>query len=543
MSKIAEYLQEHILGEVVTSQAILNAMARDASVLEIHPEMVIYPRTTNDIRKTARFAWQLAEKGHTLPLTVRGGGTDTTGGAIGRGAIVSTKAHLQKILEFDAKQKLLRVQPGLSLHALTTALSLQGMGIPPLLHVSSYATIGGAVGKNTTGLYGGQYGAMSDWISQLEVVLANGDILQTERLSKRELNKRKGVQTFEGEIYRSLDNLIEDNKQLIDELAGIGAPDEAGYSAIAKVKQRDGSFDLTPLFIGSQGTLGIVSEMIVKCDFISLNTAVVAVSFTSKESARDALDQLRRFEPAFLEYFDGEFFEEAAKRGKKYSFYPDMDGMLKAVIIFGFNDFSERARHKKLKKVAKALSKLDISYTAADGDDALPLLEALEVTSFVAVPSENGVSNPPLFDNAYIPAERFEEFSGAVSELAAKHHTTLPLHLSALSGTVTTRPSLQFQKVGDKQKIFKMLDEYSALVAALGGNLVACGGEGRVKARFAYTQLDAEVRELYKAVKAIFDPYGILNPGVKQEVELRELVSQLRKDYDTADFKDELPYW
>lgn len=541
MSKVAEYLQEHILGEVVTSQPILAGMSHDASVLEIAPEMVIYPKVTNDIRKAARFAWQLAEKGHILPLTVRGGGTDTTGGAIGAGAIISTKAHMNNILEFDAKQKLLRVQPGLELDTLSTALSLQGMGIPPFACASQYGTVGGAIGKNSNGLHG--YASLSSWVNQLEVVLANGDILQTERLNKRDLNKKKGLQTFEGEIYRSLDNLIEDNKQLIDEQIGYDSPDVCGYGAIAKIKQRDGSFDLTPLFLGSQGTLGIISEMIIRCDFMSMHSAVSVATFTSKEAARDALDQLRSFEPAYLEYYDGDFFDIAGGKGKKYSFYPDMDGMLKAVIVLGFTDFSERARHKKLKKLAKFLDKLDISYTAADGEDAEALKEAMEVTSFIAVPSEKGASAPPLLDGAYIPAERFEEFSNAVTELAVKHHTQLPIHLNALTNTVNIRPTLYLQKVGDKQKIFKLLDEYGVLVSNHSGSLVGVGSEGRVKARFAYAGLEAEIRDLYMAVKEIFDPYKILNPGVKDDVEIRELVARLRKDYDRADFKDEVPHF
>ena len=542
MNKVAQYLQEHILGEVVTNEAILDAMSQDASVLEIRPEMVIYPRVTNDIRKSARFAWQLAEKGHIVSLTARGSGTDATGGAIGRGAIVNTKAHMNALLELDPKQKLFRVQPGVLASTMVTALGLQGMGVAPFAGVSSYTTIGGMVGRNDGGVLAGSTGTMLSWVHQLEVVLANGDILQTERISKRELNKRKGMQTFEGEIYRSIDGLIEDNKQLIAEHIGTDTPDKAGYSAIAKVKQRDGSFDLTPLFVGSQGTLGIVSELILKCEFMSMHTGVAVAGFNSKETARDALDKLRGLEPAFLNYYDGEFFETAAKRGKKYDFYNDVDGTIKAVVVLGFNDFREHARRKKLKKVAKLLDSLNAMYQTADGEDAAALAEVMEVTSYTLLPEERGASAPPLFDGVYIPAERFEEFSRASGELAARHHVELPLHLDALSSIVNTRPVLYLHKVGDKQKIFKLLDEFANLVASFGGCLVARGGEGRVKARFAYAELDTEVKELYSAIKATFDPYGILNAGVKQDADLRDLVMQLRKDYDTAAFKDEVAF-
>jgi len=238
MSKVASYLQEHILGEVSTNPAILKAMSHDGSVLQQTPEMVIYPRVTNDIRKIARFAWQLAEKGHVLPLTARGNGADETGAAIGKGIIISFPAHMNRIFELDSKQKLVRVQPGLNADSLNEALMLHGIGIPALPSSSLYSTIGGAVANNASGPLSGKYGAMGDWVQQLEVVLATGDVLQTGRISKRELNKRKGLQTFEGEIYRNLDNLIEDNKQLIAEQLSADERNNVGYSAIAKVKQK-----------------------------------------------------------------------------------------------------------------------------------------------------------------------------------------------------------------------------------------------------------------------------------------------------------------
>jgi FAD/FMN-containing dehydrogenase len=96
MSKIAKYLNEHILGEITGAKAVRERFSRDRSVLTIKPELVMFPRVTNDIRKAARFSWQLAEKGHVLPLTIRGAGSDETGAAIGKGLIINTTAHLNR---------------------------------------------------------------------------------------------------------------------------------------------------------------------------------------------------------------------------------------------------------------------------------------------------------------------------------------------------------------------------------------------------------------------------------------------------------------
>lgn len=533
MSKVAAYLQEHILGEVSTSQTVLKAMSRDASVLEIAPELVIYPRVTNDIRKVARFAWQLAEKGHVMGLTARGNGTDQTGAAIGGGATIVLPAHMNHVCEFDPKQKLIRVQAGMNAGALDDALALQGMGIPALPASARYSTIGGAVANNASGYLSGFYGDMREWTHQVEVVLANGDVLQTQRISKRELSKKKGMQTFEGEIYRSLDNLIEDNKQMMAEKLADNVRDNVGYTAITQVKQKDGSFDLTPLFVGSQGTLGIISEMILKTEFVSVSQSVVAASFTTKEAARDVLDQLRAASPIFLEYFDGALFDAATARGKTYDLCKS-DDAVKAVILIGFDDFNEHIRTRRAKKVAKLLEGVAKKVQRADGNAAAELLALRDVTTYAVTPAGKDMSAPPFIDGVYIPFGRSEDFTNAVAALATKYHVELPLHGRMIDNIYYTRPVLDLKKVGDKQKIFKLLDEYTKVVDAHGGHIIGEAGEGRVKARFAHSLLDEEVAALFASIKTIFDPSGILNPGVKQVVELRQLVSELRDNYDTS---------
>lgn len=533
MSKVASYLQEHISGEVSVNSAVLEAMSRDASVLEILPEMVIYPRVTNDIRKITRFAWQLAEKGHLLPITARGHGQDETGAAIGSGVSLSFPAHMHNILEFDAKQKLVRLQPGVNTRSLSDTLLLQGMGIPGM-PVSPIYTLGGATANNSSNPLIASAGYMSDWIHQLEVVLANGEVLQTERISKHELKKRKGEQTFVGELYRNLDGLIEDNKQLIHDKLDPDMCDNSGYSALAKVKHKDGSFDLTPLFVGSQGTLGIISELIAKCDFISQHTGIVVAAFPHGEVARDSLDALTQLSPSLLEYYDGQLFEIAAARGKRYNVCQTIEGMPGAVVIVGFRDFNERVRRKNIKRAVKMFEQTEASIDYGDGEDALPLLAVRDVVTFAATPEKAQTSAPPLLNGAYVPAERFEEFITSMIDLAQKYHTSLPVYRRVLQGTIYIQPELSFNKVGDKQKIFKLVEEYGDLVAQLGGCLVAEGGEGRTKAPFAYTHLDPEIQELYKQVKAVFDPYGILNPGIKQETDMRQLVKHLRSSYGVA---------
>lgn len=540
MSKIAKYLNEHILGEITGAKAVRERFSRDRSVLSIKPELVMFPRVTNDIRKAARFSWQLAEKGHVLPLTIRGGGTSDTGAAIGKGLVINTTAHLSNIIYVALKDKdhFVHVQPGVTFKTLNDALNWHGLSVPTFPETAAFSTVGGAVATNTGGQFSGRVGLTGDWVKRLEVVLANGDLIETSRLRKHDFNKKIGLQTFEGEIYRKIDGLIEDNQALINDKLSADNVDNTGYARIAQVKQRDGSFDLTPLMIGSQGTLGIISEIVLRTDYVSKDTAAMAAVVASIETARDVVDALRGLDPDSLEIIDGALFDQARVSGKSYPFFSttDSDNAIGAVVYMQCNDFSEHARDRKLKKAAKILSKYNaIAVTSAD-HSVEELIAIREVASSIYSGDTGNDEYPPLLDGAYVPSDRQEEFSRAVSELADKHHVSLPLHIRVLDGVVFTRPALQLNKVADKQKVFKLINEYAQLVEKHGGTFLANSSEGRLKANAAYSVIDEDLHHLYEQIRAIFDPFGTLNPGVKQTSDLKTLVEALRSSYDTADF-------
>jgi FAD/FMN-containing dehydrogenase len=540
MSKIAKYLNEHILGEITGAKAVRERFSRDRSVLSIKPELVMFPRVTNDIRKAARFSWQLAEKGHVLPLTVRGAGSDETGAAIGKGLIINTTAHLNNIIYLALKDKdhFVHVQPGVTFKALNDTLNWHGLAVPTYPASAAFSTIGGAVASNTGGQFSGKAGLTGDWVQRLEVVLANGDLIETTRLRKHEVSKKIGLQTFEGEIYRKLDGLIEDNQVLINEKLSGSTVDNTGYARISQVKQKDGSFDLTPLMVGNQGTLGIISEIVLKTDYISKDIAALAAVVSSSEVARDAVDALKKLDSDSLEIIDGQLFDQARESGKSYPFFSstDSDDAIGAVIYAQFNDFSEHAREHKIKKAQKILKPYNATIVTTD-DHTLDELQAIREVASTIHASDNGLdAYPPLIDGASIPTDRREEFSMAVMELASKHHVKLPLHTRVLDGVVYTRPALQLDKVSDKQKVFKIISEYAQLVDKFGGTFLADSSEGRLKANAAYSIIDEDVQQLYEQIRVIFDPFGTLNPGVKQPSDIKSLVEALRSSYDAADF-------
>lgn len=525
MSKVATYLQGHIAGEVSSRSDVRKKYADVESVLYKTPELVISPRSTNDIRKVARFAWQLAEKGHKLTITPRGAGTDPTGGSVTSGIALVTEPHLNKIFEYDQKQQLLRVQPGVTIDSINAALGLHQSRLAVNVEPSN-ATIGGAVGFGEL-----DHQASKQWIDRLEVVLDNGDAIQTGIISKREFNKRRGLQGREGDIYRGIDTVLENHADLIARLQDSDSIDRSGYPGITHVELKNGSVDLTPLFIGSQGTLGIITEMIVRAEFAPDECAYAAALFNDGEKARDALDEIYRLNPTLIEYIDGRFFEEAMNQGNRYKWFGELkpaELSQSVLIVVGFDAFKRRKRTQLLKKLIKRLQKMDCAYTTSKTDDIEILRSVLDYT---ALPTDQVDSAAPvILPGFHVPDERLEEFMRGLARLEDHLQIDMPVYGRVVEGHYSVRPTYKLSKTTDRQKMFKAIDSLSALVLSVDGTLIARGSEGRLLSRFVRRQWSEEYEQMMDEIKQVFDPHGILNPGVKQSVELRDLVSELRSD-------------
>lgn len=530
MNKLAQYLNQHLLGEVITDPEVRARFATDNSPFEITPDMVVYPRSTNDIRKLMTFCWQLAEKGHKLPVTARGAGTDRTGGAIGKGVSLQLGAHMNTIFELDQKQRLVRVQPGVTVSALQSSLALHGLTIPALVTMNGDATIGGVFSSGNT------QPSVVDWVEQIEVVLANGEALQTKRLSKRDLNKKKGLSGFEGDLYRGVDSLIEDNAGLIFDKFG---KDSAGYNGLADVKRKDGSFDLMPLIASSQGTLGVVSEMILKADFAPATISMVAAAFGDELKGRDAIDALEKIEGLYVEYFNEELIKRAATFGKRPVFIEDTT-TARAVIAVTIHDASVRHQAKKVKKVKKALEQFEAVVVTTDNLAKSDLTSLQSLLSLGLQAQHAGSASLPLTDGCYIPVQYIDTFMKGLEALEKKYGMTFPLYGRPLEGMWTLRPSIALNKVSGKQAVFKLIDDINQLIIQSGGALADQNGEGRLQSYSVHRQTDEAIQKLFGEVKALFDAHGILNPGVKQEADVHSLLKSLRSSYVPSG-KDALP--
>ena len=544
MSKVAHYLQEHLLGEVMTSTDARRYFATDNSIFSLPPSIIVYPRNENDVRKTARFAWQLAERGRIIPITARGAGTDVSGGAIGSGIMMVFPAHMNRIIELDQKSGVVVAEPGLMYGRLQQTLHTHDRFLPPFPASLEYSTIGGAVGNNASGQKSVKYGATKDYVRSLRVVLANGEVIETAPLNKRDLSKKLGLTTFEGEIYRSLDTLIEENKDLIEkDLTKDLLRNTAGY-AITEVKRKDGTFDLTPLFVGSQGTLGIISEVTCETETYNPETVVFAAFFDTIDATCKVIQKLRELPqmPSSIELVDGHLLDIVRELNPN-----QLKGLVPqttpaAALIVEFDDPNDRHRKKIIKHAQKIFAETALEYKEETEPDAQAgLWKIRQASATLLAHSEKEQKPIPIIEDGIVPVAKLSEFIQGIYRLFASLKLDVALWGPAGEGNLHVHPFLDLSQLGDRQKAFRLMDEYYTLVTSLGGSSSGQNNDGRIRGPYLTKVYGQEAYVLFQKIKQIFDPYGILNPGVKVNVSMEEIRPLLRSGYSLDHLYEHMP--
>lgn len=541
MSKVAQYLQEHLVGEVMTSADAREYFSTDGSILKVVPQIIAYPRSEQDVRKAARFGWQLAERGRIVPITARGGGTDQGGGAIGSGVMMVFPAHMNKILSLNTGKKTVTIQPGINYGKLQQALHTHGLFLPPFPASQEYSTVGGAIANNASGEKTIKYGSTREFVSSLRVVLANGEVIETGRLTKKQLNKKMGLPTFEGEIYRTLDALLKENEALVASSYFDISKNSAGYD-LGIIRGKKGSFDLTPLFVGSQGTLGIITEAVLDVENFNPSTTLLAAQFNSIAAAGKAIVELRKLTPSSLEVVDDKLLEFIDEHNPSQLGKSIQKPFSKVVLLIEFDDTAPRMQKKKAKRARKLLAKLasDVVQTSDEHEqeDLWKIRQSAATVLWQTIGTKKAI---PFIEDGVVPAEKFTEFIEQAYKLFDSFGLRIAVWGHAGNANLHMQPFMDLSQIGDRQKIFKVMDAYYKMVIDLGGSTSGEHNDGRLRAPYLEELYGQQVYQLFKDVKQIFDPYGIMNPGVKFDTTKQDLQSILRHEFSMKHLFDHMP--
>jgi len=537
--KVASYLQQHLVGEVTHAKEVRDFFSTDGSVFSVMPRLVVYPKNTTDVRKVARFAWQLAERKTPVTITPRGLGSDQGGAAIGPGISMVFPAHMNRVLQLDKDS--VTVQPGENYQSLQKMLHTHHRFLPPYPSSIAFSTIGGAVANNAAGEKTLKYGATREYVKKLQVVLANGELIETGRLSKRDVNRKMGETTFEAEIYRQLDALLEENSEIIKKSKLNVSKNSAGYDLI-DVRRKDGSIDLTPLIVGSQGTLGIVTQIQLKTEAYSPQTSLIAAHFDSLDDANIAVQSLVSLNPSALEIVDSHLLKLVQDdnpnrlKGIVDEPYPAI------ILLIEFDDTKDLVRKRKTKKAVKIVGNTAREYKIATQVHERELLWKIRHSAAAVMWHTKGTAKAlPIIEDGIVPNDKFVAYIKHIYAMYQKFGLDAAIWGHAGNSNLHMQPFLDLSKTGDRQKVFQIMDEYYNEVIKMGGSTAGEHSDGRLRAPYLPKLLGEEMYGVLRKVKHIFDPYDVLNAGVKIDVERDDLIKALRHEYSMSHLGHHLP--
>lgn len=517
MSKITKYLNQLITGNAFDSSEIIEAYSTDQSALKINPKLVVLPESTTDLQKLMKFFDQLSQKDVRVPVAVRGSGLDEMGADLSTGAVISTE-KLNRLEEIDKRDRLVRVQAGITLKELSTALLVSGMTVP--IKASQNETIGSLIANCPTDDYSSKYGGIKNYVERVEVVLPNGERIQTGRRNVH--SPKKSDKSLEASIYQKIDQLVNEHPELIQRIAEKG-PNLAGYPNIVYAFKK-GSIDLLPLLFGSEGTLGIISEVILRAELLPPKPVRLVATLNSIRSTVNYLAHVAKLNPLELNIYDLRVLKIAEERGKNLS---KVTRKLQSgyVVFASFNDGGIKGS-KKIRQCIKNIPSTS-SYLLEDEDNAA-ILDEFESSIDNFLSSSNNGERVPLLSNFTLPSENLIAFIKDLELLEQKIRLDLPIFGSFSNSNYSIRPSLRISEPNLEQRVAILLKTGDILINTHGGSLAGGYPEGRVKAIITNESMDKEEKALYKEIKEAFDPSNILGPDAKLGTDKNFTLKHLR---------------
>jgi len=416
------------------------------------PELVVRPATTEEVSKIMAIASECG-----IPVTPRGAATGRTGGSIPlKGGISMSLERMTKILELDVNNMMVWTEAGVRPLDRYNACAAKGLFYPPDPASWKFSTIGGNVAENAGGMRAVKYGVTSNYVMGLEVVLADGSVLLT------------------------------------------------GGKAIKNVT----GYNLTSLFTGSEGTLGIITKALLRLIPMPKKRGTLQLMFRTLDDGCNTVHQILQagLLPAAAEIMD-RFCLEAVAKHRKTEHDPAI-GCCIIVEIDGEDDAALEAQAKKMEDVAKrcGVYQFRVAQSQQESDELWAIRRGLSSAIASLVPNRLG-------EDISVPRDAFPAVVRRISAIAEKHKLTIAVYGHAGDGNIHPSILCDLSKPGEEERVHRAVEEIFDATLAVGGTLSGEHGIGITKRPYIAKALGGAGVKALGAVKQALDPMGILNPG------------------------------
>lgn len=546
-------------GDIDDSAEAKEFYSHDASMFEIIPELIVKPKDSSDLQKLVKL---VAEKKQTMPelsVTARSAGTDMSGGAINDSIIVDFRQYFTNITAVSSERA--QVQPGV-LYRDFEPETLKYKALMPTYPASrDLASVGGMVNNNSGGEKSLEFGQTKNFVEQLNVVFADGNEYVVRPLTKPELDQKMSQGDFEGNIYKQIFELIESNYDTIKAAKPNVSKNSMGYNLWDVWDRQTGIFDLTKLIVGSQGTLGFVTDIHFKLVPRKEHTGLLVMFLKDISSLGDIIPKVLEKKPATFESFDDETLALAIKFMPSFlkmlgpvrffklifSLIPDAFIMAPSVIMrrrlprlvlmVEFNGDSEEEVRAKISQLHSELKKHKARYEI-DGFEETPTAGKSEKFWLMRRQSFNLLRSKvkdkhtaPFIDDLIVQPKYMPEFLPKLRVIIKKYklNATIAGHMG--DGNFHIIPLMKLEDKKDRDKILPAMKEVDDLVLSFGGSLSGEHNDGLVRGPWLKSMYGVEVLALFQKTKAIMDPQGIFNPKKKADADWDYSFSHIREKF------------
>ncbi len=546
--RIQDDLRGLVEGDVYANTVFTQAYAADASIYEVHPLCVVLPRTTMDIVSTIRYA-----RKNGLSVHPRGAGSSCVGAPLGEGIVLDLSRYMRRLLVYNPDANILHVQAGMQCSRLNDLVRAHNRQLMPGAGNSWPNTIGGLISMDGYGARWLSSGRPSDWLLEVEIVTANGNIMTftstdtvpeasecpmddipdheipDDAISGHEIpgyeeheevfNLEKLVEpepflTPEEEhsrILASVANLVTEYNKTFSEHSTKRCIHKMGYRTDIKSKN---TLNMARLIAGSEGSLGVITAVKLRLPELPPVRKTLLLLFKSMEKAMKAVPLLLPFHPEACELIDRRYLHLAAERDVRFDtmFPPETE----AALLIDFSDTTKFSMLNRIRNLFELLiHQKELAFQMISSVDEVESNFFWELAGTFEPSVLHGFGKAvriTIVEDAAVSPTLLYDFFLKIQELLRKYQMTAAFYAHAVQGQVRLQPLADLHSSGDAARLLRFVREYYALVHSMGGSIGTENGLG-MGWRFWTPLFENEKYDFTCAVKRIFDPYTLLQPG------------------------------
>ncbi|MBI2013180.1 MAG: FAD-binding oxidoreductase [Candidatus Colwellbacteria bacterium] len=550
---LKERLQTVIQGEVEDDKKTLARYSRDASLFEVQPQAVVFPKDVKDLKSLVKFVSGEKKKDYRqIYLTARSGGSDMTGGPLGESIIVDFSRHFNGPVEVkpsfakaaEGRGRAL-AEPGVFYRDFEKETLKYNLILPSFPASREICTVGGMAANNAGGEKTLVYGKTARYVKGLKVVLSDGNEYALTPLDREALDAKLKLDNFEGEIYRRIYEIVNKNYDLLQSAKPKVHKNSAGY-ALWDVWNKE-IFDLTQLFVGSQGTLGLITKINFELVEPKPCSRMLVIFLRDLKPLAKLVNRVLEHKPETFESYDHHTLKLAIRfipqfvkllKGNIVSvgwkFLPEIGmilkgGMPKLVLTAEFTGEGEEEVLAKVSQAREAVQEFRVKSRITESSAEIDKYHWIRRESFNLLRHKiKDKQTAPFIDDIIVPPDSLPEFLPKLEEIMGKYDLTYTIAGHIGEGNFHIIPLMNLSRADAKEVIHKLTDDVYQLVFRYGGSMTAEHNDGLIRSPYLKQMYGEEVYALFHEVKRIFDPDNIFNPGKKVGASLEYALAHLK---------------